>query len=71
MLLRPDPGHPGDQCERPPDGRHSDGEGRQRQLGGGLQGPDHHTSPHGEWQRGEVTTRCYYTSPERIWWLLV
>lgn len=50
MLLRPGPGHPGHQCEHPLVGRHAAGEGRQRQLGGGLQSPDHHTPPHGEWQ---------------------
>lgn len=51
-LHSPDPGDPGNQRERPPDGRHADGEGRQRQLGGGLQSPDHHAPPHGAWQRG-------------------
>lgn len=64
MLLRPDPGHPGHQCERPPDGGHADGEGRQRQLGGGLQSPDHHTPPHGAWQRGELKAFCLHTA----WW---
>lgn len=53
-LLRPDPGLPGDHRQRPPDGRHADGEGRQRQLGGGLQGADHHAPPHGARQRGEA-----------------
>lgn len=51
---RPDPGQPGpDQRERAPDGRHADGEGRQCQLGGGLQSPDNHTPPHGARSRGE------------------
>lgn len=54
LLLRPDPGHPGFQREHPPDGRHAVGEGGQRQLGGGFQSPDHHTPPHGAWQRGKV-----------------
>lgn len=62
MFLRPDPGHPGYQCERPPDGRHADGEGRQRQLGGGLQSPDHHTPPHGERQRGELKAHCLHSA---------
>lgn len=56
LLPRPDPGHPGYQCERSTDGWHADGEGWQCQLGGGLQSPDHHTPPHGAWQRGEVIT---------------
>ncbi len=50
LLLSPDPGHSGVQCERPPDGRHTDGEGRQCQLGGGFLSPDHHTPPDGAWQ---------------------
>lgn len=51
----PDPGHPGDQRQCAADGRHADGAGRQRQLGGGVQSPDHHTPPHGARQRGEAT----------------
>lgn len=69
-LHSPDPGDPGNQRERPPDGRHADGEGRQRQLGGGLQSPDHHAPPHGAWQRGgswhNVYTHTHTLHPDHI-----